>query len=759
MPDGNLRRSPAWRVWAGLLLLTLLVLGTLTWAFWNPAVDHGTAKAAVVDLDRPVTVGGKTIPLGRELADRLVNGPDRRYAWEVTDASDAAEGLRSGRYAAVVTVPEDFSKKATSFIAGSAKDATQAVFSVRTSAAARPADPGLSHAVVQDALASLNTTVVETYLDGIYVAFTEMHDRLGEAADGAAKLAEGGKELKGGAERLGSGATRLARGAEALDAGAGRLGEGADSLATGLGSLTTGAERLEAGTERLGEGAQNLATGAGRLAAGSTRLAAGVGAVDRNLLRAESRAAELPGLLERLATGTRRAARGDAVTAGRMVPVANRVLRTVDRMPTQQRLSADFHRLATRCAPRQGRLCRSLKGFSHRLAATAKTTTAFRAKVRARTVRLKKRLRSLEGSGGRAAVDAEDFVVSSPALARDLEQAATGARRLDAGLFRLRSATGTLARDVNRLEAGTETLSAGVSRLSAGAGRLATGTRQALAGSRRLASGAESLQTGAGTLAEGSRSLVTGTETLAKGAGRLETGARTLSKGLAEAQNEVPSYTEAERNHLKTVAATPMKSRWTGEAGFGRAAAAFFLIPALWACALGASLLLRALPPGLLTSRSSIRRLLYRTVASTVPAAAIGLAAGAVLGPPLGLGPGRWAALAAASALIALTFTLVCRALAAALGGLGLLLAAAVLVLTLAAGVLSSIPGAVASLSTLLPTHGAVLAVRALVLHAPGLPTGLLHLLTWLLLALAALAFTVVRRRSLRPRDLRLATA
>ncbi|WP_344451415.1 hypothetical protein, partial [Actinocorallia aurantiaca] len=138
---------------------------------------------------------------------------------------------------------------------------------------------------------------------------------------------------------------------------------------------------------------------------------------------------------------------------------------------------------------------------------------------------------------------------------------------------------------------------------------------------------------------------------------------------------------------------------------------------------------------------------------------AIGLVAGAAPGPALGLDPGRWAALAATSALIALTFALVCRALTAALDGPGRLLAAAVLVLTLAAGVLSSIPGAAASLSALLPTYGAVLAVRALVLDTGGLPTGLLHLLVWLLLALAVLAFTVVRRRSLRPRDLRLATA
>lgn len=757
MSEGNARRSPSWRTWVGLLLLVFLVAGTLTWTFWNPAVDHGTAKAAIVDLDDPVTVEGKTIPLGRELADKLVNGSDRRYAWEVTDASDAEDGLRSGRYAAVVTVPADFSKTATSFITGSAEDATQAVLSIRTSAAARPADPGLSHAVVQNALASLNTTVVETYLDGIYVSFTEMHDKLGEAADGAKELAKGSKQLKNGAKRLDSGATRLARGAEDLDAGAGRLSEGADSLATGLGSLTEGAEQVDAGTERLDEGARTLAAGAGRLAigtdrlaAGSTRLLTGVDDLSMSLSLAEGRTAGLPGLLERLAAGARGAARGDTALAGRMIPVANRVLRTVDGIPSRPGLSRDLHRLATRCSPRKGEFCGSLGNLSHRLAARGRTADAFKGRVRARTVKLRRELRALKRGAGRRA--------SVLALARGLDQAATGGRRLDTGLARLRSDTDALARGANRLESGTATLSADMSRLSSGAGRVAEGSREALAGSRRLASGAKSLQDGAGTLAEGSRSLASGSETLAKGAGRLETGANELSKGLTEARDEVPSYTEAERNHLKTVAATPMKSRWTGRVGFGRAATVLFLVLALWTGALGASLLLRALPPGLLTSRSPTRRLLYRTLVPAAPAAAVtGLVLGAALGPVLGLDPARWAALAATSALIALTFTLVCQALAAALGGLGLLLAATVLVLALAADVLSSIPGAVASLSTLPPTYGALLATRALILDTEGLPNGLLHLLTWLLLALAVLAFMVVRRRSLRPGDLRFA--
>ena len=68
----------------------------------------------MVNNDQPVTVNNQLIPLGRQLAGNLVHGSDSNYGWVLTDAQDASDGLSDGTYSAVVTIPSDFSAKATS---------------------------------------------------------------------------------------------------------------------------------------------------------------------------------------------------------------------------------------------------------------------------------------------------------------------------------------------------------------------------------------------------------------------------------------------------------------------------------------------------------------------------------------------------------------------------------------------------------------------------------------------------------------------
>ena len=72
----------------------------------------------MVNLDEPVKI---------EQADRAARPPARRWAgqgerrlesnfdWVLTDAEDASERPQSGHYAAVVTIPKDFSARATSY--------------------------------------------------------------------------------------------------------------------------------------------------------------------------------------------------------------------------------------------------------------------------------------------------------------------------------------------------------------------------------------------------------------------------------------------------------------------------------------------------------------------------------------------------------------------------------------------------------------------------------------------------------------------
>jgi YhgE/Pip-like protein len=288
-PFANSARASAsgpltWRTWAGLVVLPILVMSLFIWAFWSPEKNHGAANAAVVNYDQPVTVNGKLVPLGPELAGNLTH-TEGAYSWVLTDADDATDGLARGDYGAVVTIPENFSAKATSSAGSNPMEAGQAELRVQTSNATGVADPLISTHIAQVVLRTLNQQIVQTYLENVYLSMSTIHDQLDKAADGAAQLADGADELKSGAGQLSSGAGQLASGlgdaqskASAVTgplsqlpapppgplSGAAsqieQLTSGINTAATGADQLYNGARQLESGIGQLSDGAHQLAT-------------------------------------------------------------------------------------------------------------------------------------------------------------------------------------------------------------------------------------------------------------------------------------------------------------------------------------------------------------------------------------------------------------------------------------------------------------------------------------------------------------------
>lgn len=260
----------------GLLVVPLLVGGFLAWALSAPATNLDRITAAVVNEDEPVTLNGQTVPLGRQLAAGLLAaqeppqplaspgatpppGTDSpSFTWVLTNADDAASGLASGTYAAVVTIPKSFSADATSY-SGPAAQARQAAITVQTTPASAWVDPTLTAVVAEQATAAINRELIEQYLDGVYTGFNTLSTQIGQAADGAAQLATGAKDAASGAAQVSDGAAQLADGLDALAAGA------AD-LAGGLSRLSSSSARLPADTAALARGAAEVSAGVTRIA-------------------------------------------------------------------------------------------------------------------------------------------------------------------------------------------------------------------------------------------------------------------------------------------------------------------------------------------------------------------------------------------------------------------------------------------------------------------------------------------------------------
>jgi putative membrane protein len=99
-----------------LLCVPLLYGAVYLWSNWDPYGQLSSVPVAVVNEDEPVTVGGQTVTAGANLEDELKTQP--LLGWQFVSAAQASDGLRDGRYYAIITVPSDFSARLASGATG-----------------------------------------------------------------------------------------------------------------------------------------------------------------------------------------------------------------------------------------------------------------------------------------------------------------------------------------------------------------------------------------------------------------------------------------------------------------------------------------------------------------------------------------------------------------------------------------------------------------------------------------------------------------
>jgi putative membrane protein len=275
------RRPVTWLTLVGVILLPVLVGGLLVVALYNPTERLDRMSAAIVNEDAPVQLDGKTVPLGRQLTAGLVKGSDTvpsNLDWTISNADDAAAGLADGTYTAVITIPKDFSAAATSVSDGAT--ATQATIKVQTAPGALVVDDAITSTITQTAASVFGQALSKNYLENVFVGFGTLGSKLGDAADGAAKLATGAHSAAEGASQLPSGATSLASGANALAGGLDTIAGKTRDAASGAGQLAGGMRQLSgtlSASGQLGSAAATATKNANAATAQATALATSVG--------------------------------------------------------------------------------------------------------------------------------------------------------------------------------------------------------------------------------------------------------------------------------------------------------------------------------------------------------------------------------------------------------------------------------------------------------------------------------------------------
>lgn len=278
------RRPITWLTLLGVLLLPVVIGGILVAALYNPVERLDGLQAAIVNDDEAVTIDDQLVPLGRQLTAGLVEGSDDQpsnLAWTISNADDAAEGLADGTYAAVITIPSNFSAAATSTRPGETPE--RATIQVQTPPDSLIVDDAITAQVASTAAAVLGDQLSTVYLENVLLGFTTLGDQLGEAASGATELADGASsaadgatQLADGFPQLSSGASGLASGASALQQGLGRLSSGATDAANGANQLAAGADAGAAQLEAAGLVPAELTTAANGAATATSGVADGL---------------------------------------------------------------------------------------------------------------------------------------------------------------------------------------------------------------------------------------------------------------------------------------------------------------------------------------------------------------------------------------------------------------------------------------------------------------------------------------------------
>lgn len=458
-----------------------------------------------------------------------------------------------------------------------------------------------------------------------------------------------------------------------------------------IGEASAGALELANGARSAADGAAALPDGAMKLADGASQLGTG--------------ASELAGGLDTIASGTRDAAGGASDLGAGLTNGAADLVKNVGGM-TQ--------------------LTNAIQTSASSAGQTATETNNLATKL------------GTMADACEAAISGQSMCDELTAAAADALAAATSAETVTGTLNAPQVAGGVAA-----LPATFSTLAASMSQAGDGATSLADGLYQLASGVDQSAAGASSLSTGATSLSDGATALSDGATELASGVDKLATGTGDLAGGLKTASGSLPSFDDQESSSLASVIADPVSSNTSMNTIFGPTAIPLLAAVVLWFGSLASFIVMRAHTARTLTSRRSSAGLTLRAFA---PAAAVGAGQGVLVALIVqfvaAFDAAAWWAFAGTAVMTGIAFAAVNQALVALFGGIGRWVSALLGVVAVATGLISTVPGWLASIGAALPTAPAFTGLIA----ANG--GALAGLVVWGVLSLIATTLIVAVRRT-----------
>ena len=761
-------------VLCAIMIIPMIYACVFLGSMWDPYGKTDQLPVAVVNNDKEVEYNDSTMDIGKQLSDKLAKNDSMDF--NIVSSSKAQKGLKDGKYYMIITIPENFSKNATTLLDD---DPQTMMLTYTTNPQTNYIATKMDDSAMAKVKAEISSTVTKTYSKILFKNVKTLSKGFKTAADGSQKLSDGVNTAKDGTATITENLNTLASSALVFN-------DGADSLVKGLSAYTEGVSTAKAGAQQLDNNSATLNNGAAQLKAGSSQLLSAVQAAEKQLGDGINASA---GQLNTLTSSNKQMAESSkqlsaaltqiqgAIDSNNLVENDAQAAKKVDGMistlsttiSTMNNNAAQLNQLAAAEKKQAEQLQATqpqaaqelmLKATSHATQAATLQQVASQLSSSINTDDLKQLSTLLNGNAAvlknqtAANAKTQQLLASSQQLATANNTAVgslvTNLKTVQASMKGTSTSVGMVGA-VSQIDNGLSTLQSGLKTYTGGVKQVNNGLGTLASNNKTLNSGASQLADGALKISSGSNQLAAGSATLGEGLTTIGDGTNTLTSSLKDASKK--SNIKSTNKTYKQMS-TPVdteKKELTNMPNNGHAMAPYMMSVALYVACMALSLMY-PFGKGMTTTDSPAKFLLAKATVMVPLSIVQALILYFSLKGFCGFTPARPGLCLAFMLLLSLAFMVFIAFLAIAFGRIGEFIALIFMVFNLGASAgtypLETAPHWYKVLHPFVPFTYSVNGFRSVIANATAVPTIEILFFVGLLVVSVLLTYLIVRHRS-----------
>lgn len=761
-------------VLCAIMIIPMIYACVFLGSMWDPYGQTDQLPVAVVNKDKEVKYNGSTMDIGKQLSDKLSKNDSMDF--NIVSSTKAKKGLKDGKYYMIITVPENFSKNATTLLDD---DPQTMMLTYTTNPQTNYIATKMDDSAMAKVKAEISSTVTKTYSKILFKNVKTLSKGFNTAADGSQKLSDGVATASEGNKTITENLNTLATSALVFN-------DGADSLVKGLSAYTKGVSTAKAGAQQLDNNSATLNNGAAQLKSGSSQLLSAVKDAEKQLSDGLNQNAEqlntltqknnemnesskqLSQALTQIQAGIddNNLVENNLQAAKKLDSMVSVMTTTIGTMNTNadklDKLAAAEKAKAESLQATQPLLAQQLmlQATSHATQAQTLRQVASQLTNKLNTSDLKQLTTLLYGNAevlknqSTANAKTQELLAGSQQLATANNSAVnslvSNLKTVQANMKGTSNSVGMVGA-VSQIDEGLGTLQSGLKTYTGGVKQVNNGLGTLASNNKTLNSGASQLADGALKISSGSNQLAAGSATLGEGLTAIGDGTNTLTSSLKDASKKSNIKSTNKTYKQMSTPVDTQKKEITNIPNNGHAMAPYMMSVALYVACMALSLMY-PFGKGMTTTDSPVKFLLAKATVMVPLSIVQALILYFSLRGFCGFTPARPGLCIAFMLLLSLAFMAFIAFLAIAFGRIGEFIALIFMVFNLGASAgtypLETAPHWYKVLHPFVPFTYSVNGFRSVIANATAVPTTEILFFVGLLVVSVLLTYVIVRHRS-----------